>query len=544
MTYDNAGNLTNDTYSGQGQRNYDAENRMTQAWANSQWQTYTYDASGQRVKRNVNGTETWAIYGPGGELVAEYAANASTSSPQKEYGYRNGQLLITATVSASGWGPPPGYTPPDPLVTGWEIKLEHLTELRSAVNQLRAHAGLSAFNFTLDPNPERNVTTVKAEHIRQLRTALEDARSHLGLSIGGYAHPTLTENSSWIYAIDFQELRNQIASAWNSGSGAIDIRWLVTDQLGTPRMIIDKTGALANVKRHDYLPFGEELLAYQGLRTPALGYADDNIRQKFTSKERDNETGLDYFLARYYSSTQGRFTSPDEFTGGPDELYYFAEDALANPTFYADLRKPQSLNKYQYSFNNPLRYVDPDGHDPEEPEPQDPKPVVPVPVPIGPGLPPLPIGISPAIPGPSDQQIIRGVESVLDTVTYYTGIDAVADWLRPKIMPSPAPTTTTPPTQNSQPLPPPAPILSKKDSVRTATRTPGGVAPGKSVSDKQAADRLKSGGDVTSSSRAKAKQVAKKASSDGAVVHDRSHRPGFRPHYHDKKRDNGHSFYD
>jgi hypothetical protein len=35
MTYDNAGNLTNDTYSGQGQRNYDAENRMTQAWANS-----------------------------------------------------------------------------------------------------------------------------------------------------------------------------------------------------------------------------------------------------------------------------------------------------------------------------------------------------------------------------------------------------------------------------------------------------------------------------------------------------------------------------
>ena len=46
MSYDSVGNLTNDTYSGQGQRNYDAENRMTQAWANSQWQTYTYDATG------------------------------------------------------------------------------------------------------------------------------------------------------------------------------------------------------------------------------------------------------------------------------------------------------------------------------------------------------------------------------------------------------------------------------------------------------------------------------------------------------------------
>jgi len=154
--------------------------------------------------------------------------------------------------------------------------------------------------------------------------------------------------------------------------------------------------------------------------------------------------------------------SPDEFTGGPDELYYFVDDASDNPTFYADLRKPQSLNKYQYAYNNPLRWVDPDGHDPEEAEPQDPKPVVPVPVPIAPGMPPVPIGISPGTPGPSDQQIIRGVESVLDTVTYYTGIDALADWLRPKIWPTPAPTpaptTTTPPTQQVQPMPPPAPI--------------------------------------------------------------------------------------
>lgn len=87
-----------------------------------------------------------------------------------------------------------------------------------------------------------------------------------------------------------------------------------------------------------------------------------------TLKERDVETGLDYFLVRYYSSTQGRFTSPDEFTGGPDELYTFAEDASSNPTFYADPLNPQSLNKYQYSYNSPLRYVDPDGHDAQQAE--------------------------------------------------------------------------------------------------------------------------------------------------------------------------------
>jgi len=73
---------------------------------------------------------------------------------------------------------------------------------------------------------------------------------------------------------------------------------------------------------------------------------------------------LDYFLARYYSSTQGRFTSPDEFTGGPDELFDFADDASDNPTFYADLTNPQSLNKYQYTYNDPLNLTDGDGHCP------------------------------------------------------------------------------------------------------------------------------------------------------------------------------------
>ncbi len=127
-------------------------------------------------------------------------------------------------------------------------------------------------------------------------------------------------------------------------------------------MVFDKTGSLANMKRHDYLPFGEEISAFGG-RTSAQGYTPDGIRQQFTQKERDNETGLDYFLARYYSATQGRFTSPDEFKGGPIELF---EAAAGNPTFYADLSDPQSLNKYNYAYNNPLSFVDPDGHQGKE----------------------------------------------------------------------------------------------------------------------------------------------------------------------------------
>ena len=65
-----------------------------------------------------------------------------------------------------------------------------------------------------------------------------------------------------------------------------------------------------------------------------------------TQKERDVETGLDYFLARYYSSMQGRFTSID--SASPD------------PT------NPQTFNKYHYSLNNPLRFIDPDGRQAQE----------------------------------------------------------------------------------------------------------------------------------------------------------------------------------
>ena len=129
-------------------------------------------------------------------------------------------------------------------------------------------------------------------------------------------------------------------------NGSAGIKWLVTDHLGSTRMVIDATGSLAGIKRHDFLPFGEELYAGIGIRSASNGYSDDSARQKFTGKERDDETGLDYFLARYYSNTQGRFTSID-------------------PIIFTSRRgfDPQSLNLYSYVRNNPLKFTDPNGMD-------------------------------------------------------------------------------------------------------------------------------------------------------------------------------------
>ena len=58
------------------------------------------------------------------------------------------------------------------------------------------------------------------------------------------------------------------------------VQWLISDHLGTPRMVLDQTSNLNTLKRHYYLPFGEELVAPTGGRTAAQGYAGgDGVRQ-------------------------------------------------------------------------------------------------------------------------------------------------------------------------------------------------------------------------------------------------------------------------
>ena len=68
--------------------------------------------------------------------------------------------------------------------------------------------------------------------------------------------------------------------------------------------------------------------------------------KRFTGKERDEETGLDYFGARYYGSKLGRFTTVDP-------VYTWKENLV----------DPQRWNRYAYALNNPLKYVDPNGED-------------------------------------------------------------------------------------------------------------------------------------------------------------------------------------
>jgi RHS repeat-associated protein len=361
---------------------------------------YTYDGNGQRVRRKITTFEIWQVYGFGGELLAEYLQNEpsmAVAQPQLEYGYRNGQLLVTAEpwINAA-WNQPAtqantlsgnsaakavdgdvegdlgeGHTSATNANTNswWQVDLQSVQQISSITVWGRTDCCsemTSDFHVFVSDSPFNST----ALSTTQAQSGVNDY-PHSGFSgPSSIAGPTsINVNRTGRY------VRVQLSGTGSLALGEVQVwsqaakvEWLVTDQLGTPRLVFDKTGTLATTKRHDYLPFGEEL-TNQGLRAILPGYAAlDGVRQKFTQKERDNETGLDYFGARYYGSTQGRFTSSDEFAGGPDQVGVFGSgDSEKQALPYADIANPQSLNKYQYTFNNPLRYTDSDGHDPQDP---------------------------------------------------------------------------------------------------------------------------------------------------------------------------------
>lgn len=98
--------------------------------------------------------------------------------------------------------------------------------------------------------------------------------------------------------------------------------------------------------RYDTSPPGGLSLSGSGAITAT---ADESTPLHFTGKEHDTETGNDYFGARYYGSTMGRFLSPD-FSYTPDAMPHL------------DLSNPQSFNRYVSLNDNPLGGIDADGH--------------------------------------------------------------------------------------------------------------------------------------------------------------------------------------
>lgn len=119
----------------------------------------------------------------------------------------------------------------------------------------------------------------------------------------------------------------------------------LSDWLGTRRQQTDYAGNPC--LNFTSLPYGDGLTP---VSISCLSPSEDATEHHYTGKERDAESGNDYFGARYYASSMGRWLSPDW-------------SAKEDPVPYAKLDDPQSLNLYQYVLNNPLSHLDDDGHE-------------------------------------------------------------------------------------------------------------------------------------------------------------------------------------
>jgi len=174
--------------------------------------TATSSTQVQVTWNGVTGATSYQVYrrDPGGSFTLRGTSLTTsftdTASPNTAYLYR------VRSVNAAGSSADSAYDlattvmfTDDPLVPGMRVKAIHLSELRTAVNAVRAQAGLSPATFT---DPAAPGVTVKAVHVTELRAALDQAMSVLGLPTGGWTDPSLT--GVRIKAIHFQEIRNRV----------------------------------------------------------------------------------------------------------------------------------------------------------------------------------------------------------------------------------------------------------------------------------------------------------------------------------------------
>jgi RHS repeat-associated protein len=114
---------------------------------------------------------------------------------------------------------------------------------------------------------------------------------------------------------------------------------IVTDTIGTMIACPTNSSLITGEDESDYYPYGGEM---QLCNRVSQDY-------KFTGKQRDGESGLDNFGARYDASSLGRFMTPDWSAG-------------ADPIPFVVPGQPQSLNLYSYVMNDPILVADADGH--------------------------------------------------------------------------------------------------------------------------------------------------------------------------------------
>jgi RHS repeat-associated protein len=296
--------------------------------------TYTYGVTQDSTGNVTSGDDN------GNVMSQQIARNGQTTVTQSYTGY-DGVNRLTGASETSAWSQSYGY---DAYGNRWvsantDFPLTAFTPTASTnfpagTNQLNVDGSLfdAAGNMTQIGGW---MFKYDAEN-HQTSAAINTTTSTYAYDGEGRRVQKVSGGETTLYVYDAQgDLMAEYEGPSPSQPPLCQTCYVTVDHLGSTRLEIDGVSGQP-VAYHDYLPFGEEVTSVTG----------DTTTQKFTGKERDAETGLDYFGARYMSSAQGRFTSVDPISGT-----------------VLHLLNPQRWNMYAYAVNNPLAYTDPDGRD-------------------------------------------------------------------------------------------------------------------------------------------------------------------------------------
>jgi RHS repeat-associated protein len=376
FSYDPAGNLLNDSLH---QYVFDGKSQIAQV--DSGATTYTYDTEGNRIRKDTGTNYTEYLYF-GGNIIAERDQAHNFS----DYIYAGGKRIAKAPayedrIQISGTncgscGPQStlftfsGLTWLPYVVQNGDRLFIRMKEDAGSGGMVLGFSDGSSTRGSLPDSSGVLLNTDNASASFHVRVA--NLSSYAGKTVTSIAMVAETTSGAGAWQLKFKEMalisadgtvhplyvnENSVSlttsatsgvsgaaynidhNQWTTGSTAPNngVYYYHGDQIGSARLMTADGGY--GVWQGTFLPYGEE---YNPLVT--------TNHYKFSGKERDSETGLDYFGARYYSNGLGRFITPD-----------WAAKPVDVP--YAVLGDPQSLNLYSYVRNIPTVNVDTDGHE-------------------------------------------------------------------------------------------------------------------------------------------------------------------------------------
>lgn len=286
--------------------------------------TYNYDNVGNLL--NITDTLKAATQGFGYDNLHRLTSSSSAAAPSYTHNYAYNAIgnMLSGMGKTFTYGSQPPHAPSSDGTSTYAYD--------GNGNLTTKTMGTTTRTFTWDLGnrlirvAENGLTLASFAYDFAGQRVKKTAGSNTAIYIGKHYECTNGACSKFIFANGERIVLKPV--------GSNEIYYYYSDHLGSSSVVTNRAGT--NVQELAYYPYGSTRI-----NSSITGSGSIDVHHKFTSQEFDDTTGLYFYQARYYDPAIGRFISPDP---------------VIRPA------EPQTLNRYSYVLNNPIRYRDPSGH--------------------------------------------------------------------------------------------------------------------------------------------------------------------------------------